>query len=178
MVFGIDPVSGAVLWRTQVGVGGFLGGILWGMAADARNLYVANSDVFVAGSGRPGLFALNPATGKDIWYAPTPKVPCSWTSGAPCFNAQSAAPFAIPGADLRGNHGRPRTRLRRSRWPCPMGFRHRARVRRGHRRQLRLSRQRDALPDLRLSRRPRRKLRQPPACLFRRRPLTRQASGY
>jgi polyvinyl alcohol dehydrogenase (cytochrome) len=101
-VFGIDPASGAVLWRTQAGAGGFLGGILWGMAADARYLYVANADVVVAGNGRPGLFALNPETGKDIWYAPAPKVPCSWTSGAPCFNAQSAAPFAIPGAVFGG----------------------------------------------------------------------------
>ncbi len=97
----MDPTSGAVLWRTQVGAGGFLGGILWGMAADAHYLYVANADV-VAGNGRPGLFALNPVTGKDIWYAPTPKVRCNWTSGAPCFNAQSAAPFAIPGAVFAG----------------------------------------------------------------------------
>jgi polyvinyl alcohol dehydrogenase (cytochrome) len=101
-VFGIDPASGAVLWRSQVGAGGFLGGILWGMAADARYLYVANADVIVAGSGRPGLFALDPATGKDIWYAPAPKVPCKWTSGTPCFNAQSAAPFAVPGAVFAG----------------------------------------------------------------------------
>lgn len=101
-VFGIDPASGAILWRTQVGVGGFLGGILWGMAADARYLYVANADIVVAGNGRPGLFALNPATGKDIWYAPAPKVPCRWTSGVPCFNAQSAAPFATPGAVFAG----------------------------------------------------------------------------
>ena len=101
-VFGIDPASGTVLWRTQVGAGGFLGGIEWGMAADARYLYAANSDVVVAGSGRPGLFALNPATGKDIWYTPAPKVPCGWTSGAPCFNAQSAAPFVVPGAVFAG----------------------------------------------------------------------------
>jgi polyvinyl alcohol dehydrogenase (cytochrome) len=102
VVFGIDPDSGAVLWRTQVGAGGFLGGIMWGMAADGRYLYVANADFVVAGNGRPGLFALNPETGKDIWYVPVPKVPCSWTSGAPCFNAQSAAPFAIPGAVFAG----------------------------------------------------------------------------
>ena len=102
-VFGIDTASGAVLWHTQVGAGGFLGGILWGMAADKRYVYVANADVVVAGGdGRPALFALDPATGKDVWYAPAPKVPCSWTSGAPCFNAQSAAPFAIPGAVFAG----------------------------------------------------------------------------
>ncbi len=97
VVFGFDPGSGAVLWRTQVGVGGFLGGIQWGMAADGRRVYVANADVVVAENGRPGLFALDPATGKDIWYVPSPKIACAWSGSAPCFNAQSAAPFAIPG---------------------------------------------------------------------------------
>jgi polyvinyl alcohol dehydrogenase (cytochrome) len=101
-VFGIDPASGAVLWRTQVGAGGFLGGIQWGMAADGRKVYVANSDVITAENGRPGLFALDPATGKDIWYVPSPKVACSWSRGTPCFNAQSAAPFAIPGVIFAG----------------------------------------------------------------------------
>jgi polyvinyl alcohol dehydrogenase (cytochrome) len=102
VAYGIDPASGAVLWRTQVGVGGFLGGIQWGMTADGHKVYVANSDVIMAENGRPGLFALDPATGKDIWYVPSPKAPCSWTNGAPCFNAQSAAPFAIPGVIFAG----------------------------------------------------------------------------
>jgi polyvinyl alcohol dehydrogenase (cytochrome) len=102
VVFGIDPGSGTVLWRTQVGVGGFLGGIEWGMATDGQRLYVANADVVVAENGRSGLFALDPATGKDIWYVPSPKVGCGWAGGAPCFNAQSAAPFAMPGVILAG----------------------------------------------------------------------------
>jgi polyvinyl alcohol dehydrogenase (cytochrome) len=101
-VFGIDPVSGTILWRTQVGVGGFVGGIQWGMATDGQRLYAANSDAVVAENGRPGLFALDPATGKDIWYVPSPKVACSWIDSAPCFHAQSAAPFAIPGVVLSG----------------------------------------------------------------------------
>ncbi len=101
-VFGIDPGSGGVLWRTEAGVGGVLGGIEWGMATDGQRLYVANADVLVAGNGRSGLFALNPATGKDLWYTPSPKVACGWGSIAPCFNAQSAAPFAIPGAIFAG----------------------------------------------------------------------------
>jgi polyvinyl alcohol dehydrogenase (cytochrome) len=101
-VFGIDPGSGAVLWRTQVGVGGVLGGIEWGMAADGQRLYVANADVLAAENGRPGLFALDPATGKDIWYTPSPRTACSWANGAPCFNAQSASPVAIPGVVFAG----------------------------------------------------------------------------
>ena len=76
-------------------------GVQWGMATDGQKVYVANSDVFVSENGRPGLFALDPATGKDIWYTPSPKIGCSWT-GAPCINAQSAAPFAIPGVIFAG----------------------------------------------------------------------------
>jgi polyvinyl alcohol dehydrogenase (cytochrome) len=102
-VFGIDPDTGDVLWRTQVGVGGFLGGVEWGMASDGARLYVANADVLTTENGRPGLFALDPATGKDLWYTPSPRVGCHWTGRMPCFNAQSAAPSAIPGVIFAGS---------------------------------------------------------------------------
>jgi polyvinyl alcohol dehydrogenase (cytochrome) len=101
-VFGINPDTGEVLWRTQVGVGGFLGGVEWGMASDGTLLYVANTDVLAAETGRPGLFALDPATGKDLWYTPSPRVECDWAGRMPCFNAQSAAPSAIPGVIFSG----------------------------------------------------------------------------
>jgi polyvinyl alcohol dehydrogenase (cytochrome) len=101
-VFGIEPDTGNVLWHTQVGVGGFVGGIEWGIASDGRRLYVANADVLTAEVGRPGLFALEPATGKDLWYAPAPHVECHWASTIPCFNAQSAAPSPIPGVIFAG----------------------------------------------------------------------------
>jgi polyvinyl alcohol dehydrogenase (cytochrome) len=101
-VFGIDPDAGQVLWRTQVGVGGFLGGIEWGMASDGVRLYVANADVLTSETGRPGLFALDPATGKDLWYTQSPRVGCHWRSEAPCFAAQSAAPSVVPGVVFAG----------------------------------------------------------------------------
>jgi polyvinyl alcohol dehydrogenase (cytochrome) len=72
------------------------------MASDGTRLYVANADVFAAENGRPGLFALDPTTGKDLWYQPSPRVGCHWPSGMPCFNAQSAAPSAIPGVIFSG----------------------------------------------------------------------------
>ncbi|MGA8094682.1 MAG: PQQ-binding-like beta-propeller repeat protein [Steroidobacteraceae bacterium] len=99
-VFGLDPDTGRIVWRTQVGVGGFLGGIEWGMSSDGERLYVANADALVA--GRPGLFALAPATGRDIWFAPAPHVGCSWKAVTLCLNAQSAAPTATPGVVYAG----------------------------------------------------------------------------
>jgi hypothetical protein len=36
--------GGAILWQTCVGHGGALGGVQWGSAADATNIYVAVSD--------------------------------------------------------------------------------------------------------------------------------------
>ncbi len=173
-VFGIDPGSGGILWRTQVGVGGFLGGIEWGMATDGQRIYVANADAVVRENGRSGLFALDPATGKDLWYAPVPKVACGWAGSAPCFNAQSAAPLAIPGVSLRGNHRWSRAVCaRRSRTGAFYG------ISIAHVRRLILTingidnqaggsidvssgtlANGDALPDLRLPRRPGRKLQQ------------------
>jgi polyvinyl alcohol dehydrogenase (cytochrome) len=102
VVFGIDPDTGDVRWRTQVGAGGFLGGVEWGMASDGARLYVANADMITAEKGRPGLFALDPTTGKDLWYTSSPRVGCHWPSGIPCFDAQSAAPSAIPGIIFAG----------------------------------------------------------------------------
>ena len=83
-----------------MGVGGFLGGIEWGMSSDGERLYVANADALVA--GRPGLFALAPATGRDIWFAPVPHLGCSWKAVTLCLNAQSAAPTATPGVVYAG----------------------------------------------------------------------------
>jgi polyvinyl alcohol dehydrogenase (cytochrome) len=95
-VFGMDPDHGATLWRNKVGNGSALGGIEWGMAADEKRLYVAVADVFTPPpKGKAGLFALDPATGVQLWYTAAAKVPCSY--GGRCLNAQSAAPTVIPG---------------------------------------------------------------------------------
>jgi polyvinyl alcohol dehydrogenase (cytochrome) len=100
--FGMDPDGGGkTLWRNKIGGGGALGGIEWGMASDGKRLYVANADPGVPESrgGKPGLFALDPATGKLLWYTAAPKVKCGWAGGR-CINAQSAAPTVIPGMVL------------------------------------------------------------------------------
>jgi polyvinyl alcohol dehydrogenase (cytochrome) len=94
VVHAIDPDrDGALLWRTPVGVGGKLGGVQWGSAADEKHVYVAVSDVRIApvASGTPGgqqtpfgitlrldpdagggLLALKLTTGEVVWKTPHP----------------------------------------------------------------------------------------------------------
>ena len=103
-VYGMDPASGKLLWTTKVGAGSPLGGVEWGMAYDGRALYVAISDLAVpAGVGKPGLYALDPATGKVLWSAPAPKLPCGFKAPR-CSNAHSAPPAAAPGLVFTGSH--------------------------------------------------------------------------
>lgn len=79
---------GRVVWRTQVGRGSALGGVMWGVAVDEENVYVPVSDVLTPAPG--GLHALDIATGAKRWHTPTPGV------------ALMAAATAIPGAVLTG----------------------------------------------------------------------------
>lgn len=126
IVYGMDPDTGRLLWKTTVGVGSSLGGIEWGMAADDQRLYVANADIgglfeeirraqgrppepFIPYPPNPGLSAIDPATGKILWQTKAPKAPCRYHGDrsrdrAPggCIRAQSAAPSAMPGVVFSG----------------------------------------------------------------------------
>ncbi len=98
-VFALDPdKKGALLWMTNAapppppGATGFarLGGIVWGGAADDRNVYYGLS------SG--GMSALKLTTGEKVWYTPLAK------EGTRVNNA--AAVSAIPGvAFVAGSDG-------------------------------------------------------------------------
>jgi len=104
IVYGMDPDTGRKLWQTQVGHGSALGGVEWGMAADGHALYATVSDAAAARDvAKPGLTAVDPATGRILWQNPAPKVPCSWPSTR-CNNAQSAPPTVIPGVVFAGGH--------------------------------------------------------------------------
>ena len=90
VVYGLDPATGHVVWQTKVGAGGPLGGVEFGMASDGRRLYVGNADAFMPSPpGKPGLFALDPASGRQLWFTPSPHLHCGWTKGAPCMNGVS-----------------------------------------------------------------------------------------
>jgi len=118
MIFGMDPESGRIVWRTRVGSGSSLGGVEWGMAADSARLYVPNADTMnlideilrplgkalrtiQPGPAKPGLSAIDPATGEIIWSTPTPLAPCRLRSD--CIRAQSAPPAVMPGVVFSGS---------------------------------------------------------------------------
>jgi polyvinyl alcohol dehydrogenase (cytochrome) len=118
VVHAIDPDRrGEILWQRKVGAGGRIGGIQWGVSADANHVYAAVSDVQMAApegrGGRPtvfgipmmlkpdaggGLYALDLKTGEIAWKTPHPG--CNKTPG--CSPAQSAATTAIPGVVFSG----------------------------------------------------------------------------
>ena len=113
IVYGLNPDTGALLWKTVVGLGSALGGIEWGIGADDTKVYVPISDVTYlfnpkpgAPTGKAGIYALNPASGAIVWSAPAPAAPCVYASdkGKPsrCVRAQPAAPAIIPGLVFEG----------------------------------------------------------------------------
>lgn len=103
IVFALDPASkGARVWERRLSPGSALGGIEFGMAADSARLYVGVSDVVAGMAAKPGLWALDPATGAVIWNWQAPEKPeCRWKSHW-CHGAISQAVTAIPGVVFAG----------------------------------------------------------------------------
>lgn len=69
-VFALDPdAGGAVLWQRRIGPGSALGGVHWGIAADASQVYVPIADPpFARGKRKPGVWALDIDDGGDVWH--------------------------------------------------------------------------------------------------------------
>jgi polyvinyl alcohol dehydrogenase (cytochrome) len=69
--FALDPATGALAWKKQVGTGGKLGGIEFGTATDGERVYVAISN---AGNRVKlgSISALDGATGNILWQTPCP----------------------------------------------------------------------------------------------------------
>lgn len=89
-VYALDPDNkGALLWQKQVGTGGALGGVHWGMAVKDDVLFVPISDaetpVFsgLEAPPKPGLYALNINNGELLWQA-TPSRPCRDNASGQC----------------------------------------------------------------------------------------------
>jgi polyvinyl alcohol dehydrogenase (cytochrome) len=66
--YALDPKDGKLVWKTEVGPGGKLGGIEFGNATDGERVYAAISNIPRQGS----VSALDGATGKILWQTPSP----------------------------------------------------------------------------------------------------------
>lgn len=108
VVYAVDPdARGNILWKTRVGRGGIQGGVHFGMALEGQRLFVPISDLKDGHdgrsydmAGRPGLYALDPSSGKVVWSAPAQDV-CNGRQF--CDPGISAAITALPGVVLAGH---------------------------------------------------------------------------
>ncbi len=106
-VFGMDPDdNGRIMWRERAGMGGFNGGIHWGMASDGKTLWVPIADTpgnrFTVGPPSPGIHAFEAATGRKLWSR-IEESTCD-EPGYACQTALSAPLTAIPGVIFAGAH--------------------------------------------------------------------------
>lgn len=66
IVYAMDPDTGRMVWETpKLGSGGTSGGVEWSTATDGRRVYAPLVDSPT--TGRPGLVALDTATGREVW---------------------------------------------------------------------------------------------------------------
>ncbi len=105
MLYGMDPdKNGKILWEIRTGMGGFNGGVHWGMASDGKTLFVGIADTpgneFAVGTSRQGLHAYDAATGKPIWSHFEPNV-CEEEEHK-CRTALSAPPTIAAGVIYAG----------------------------------------------------------------------------
>jgi polyvinyl alcohol dehydrogenase (cytochrome) len=74
LLYALDPATGKLRWQKRVGRGGVFGGIHFGIAAEGGKVFVPVTDIADGGTytlpARPGVYALDVATGKEVWSAP------------------------------------------------------------------------------------------------------------
>jgi polyvinyl alcohol dehydrogenase (cytochrome) len=119
VVYGLDPDHGGeTLWQIKLGdsspagtgssigppgVAGAPGGVLWGSAADHRNLYVAVSGVLAQPANASGsLTALDIKTGVARWHTPSPEPACAWGEHN-CSHGEAQAVTVMPGSAFSGS---------------------------------------------------------------------------
>ncbi len=86
LYWALNPATGKVVWKTEVGPGSRGGGIMWGTATDGRRVYVSIGNLnhvkytIVSATGKKstttGGFwaALDAATGKILWQTADPQL--------------------------------------------------------------------------------------------------------
>ncbi|HTJ56413.1 MAG TPA: PQQ-binding-like beta-propeller repeat protein [Devosiaceae bacterium] len=93
MYYALEPATGKLIWATQAGPGGVLGGIEWGTSTDGERVYAAITNgshktyTYTTYDGQKktttgGLWtALDAATGKFVWQTGAPESPTYITDG-------------------------------------------------------------------------------------------------
>ena len=105
MIYAMDPDDGGkILWQVRAGMGGFNGGVHWGMASDGKTLFVGIADTpgneFAEGPPRQGLHAYDAKTGEVLWSRLEPNV-CEEREHK-CMTALSAPPTIAAGVIYAG----------------------------------------------------------------------------
>jgi len=81
-VWALDAKTGKQVWHHQFGKGTALGGVHWGLAADAKYVFAPIADPGVPeADNAAGLYAIDVASGKVAW---------SWKAAADCANGRKA----------------------------------------------------------------------------------------
>lgn len=101
-VWALQPDDGSLVWQRKMGRGGMLGGVHFGMAATNGTLIVPINDEDVQlsesasgsrwnGEQRPGIYALDIATGESRWSWPAEAV----CNGRPLCKPGHSAPVTV-----------------------------------------------------------------------------------
>lgn len=102
VAYGLDPDDkGKIVWETRIGKGGVLGGIEFGGAASDTRVYFPLSDWTPDPKTGGGMFALDIATGKQLWSTSAPQPACLEKDG--CSASQQAPATAIADAVFSGS---------------------------------------------------------------------------
>jgi polyvinyl alcohol dehydrogenase (cytochrome) len=84
-VYAVDPDTGKLVWKVKPGRGGALGGVHFGMAANAESVFVPINDALdrqhnglpFTEPAHPGIYAFDLVSGKSIWSAPSNPETCA-----------------------------------------------------------------------------------------------------
>ena len=106
-LYGIDPDNGKLIWKAQPGRGGSSGGVEFALAVAGDSVYVGVNDfddgkTKYAEAARPGLYAVDLATGRYKWKIPDSEETCR---GIPrCQSGIYAGISAAAGLVFAGNN--------------------------------------------------------------------------
>lgn len=91
IAYAFNPDTGEQVWQNRVGRGGELGGVHFGIAANDGRLYVPISDLengaIYDEPARPGIYAVDVATGELLWSAPAANLCADKTGCQPGYSA-------------------------------------------------------------------------------------------